>query len=156
MTETNNEAVESAAPVTDTVEYEATKGDKRLYELMVLFDPADAAKDWDMLVDSFNERMTKFGGEVVRVDKWDDNRKLAYEVKGLRRGTFMEAYFYLTPNQVKPLERNMQLDERIIRHMVLCHELVPAQMTLPPEERTKPAKETREPRGRERRGRRDR
>lgn len=109
-------------------------GDKRLYEIMVLYDPADVTKDWDGLVESLSERITKLDGSIVKMEQWQENKKLAYEVKGLRRGSYLTGYFHLDPSQVETLERNLRLDERIVRHIVVVHHRLPPEFA-PKEEK---------------------
>ncbi|MDF1667241.1 MAG: 30S ribosomal protein S6 [Planctomycetota bacterium] len=114
-------------------------GDKRLYEIMVLYDPSDVTKEWDALVESLSERITKLEGSIVKVEQWAENKKLAYEVKGLRRGSYLTAYFHLDPSQVETLERNLRLDERIVRHVVVVHHRLPPEFV--PKEEKKEEKE---------------
>lgn len=109
-------------------------GKKRLYEIMVLYDPSDVTKEWDALVESLSERITKLEGSIVKVEQWAENKKLAYEVKGLRRGSYLTAYFHLDPSQVEILERNLRLDERIVRHVVVVHHRLPPEF-VPKEEK---------------------
>src|SRR5436305_15345041 len=62
----------------------------RVYEVLILFDPTEAQKSWDKLLEmvkGFLEQ--RHGGLVLKVEQWADSRKLAYEVKGLRRGSYM-------------------------------------------------------------------
>jgi small subunit ribosomal protein S6 len=113
------------------------EGTKRLYEIMVLYDPADVTKEWDALVESLSGRITKLEGQIVKIDQWADNKKLAYEVKGLRRGSFLTAYFHLDPTQVEALERSLRLDERIVRHVIIVHHRLPPEFAPPKESKEK-------------------
>lgn len=98
----------------------------RLYELMMLFDPAEASRTWDKLVEWINELVgKKYGQHVLRVDKWADARKLAYEIKGLKRGTYMVVYFRAAPKSVNEIDRDLRLDEKVIRHIIVMHEQEP-------------------------------
>lgn len=112
-----------------------TLGSQRLYEIMVLYDPNDATKDWDGLVAALTEKIEKLGGSTLKLEQWAENRKLAFELKGLRRGTYLSGYFYLEPKQQPALDRAMRLDEHVIRHIVLVHH------ELPPELKEKPKPE---------------
>jgi small subunit ribosomal protein S6 len=103
----------------------ATIGNKRLYEIMVLYDPSDASKDWDGLVTALQGHIDKFEGETVSLDQWADNRKLAYELNGLRRGSYLTGYFHVSPEHVHDFERSLQLDEKIVRHLLVKHEKLP-------------------------------
>lgn len=99
----------------------------RLYELCLLFDPAEATRTWDALVEWIKTELieTKYGQHVLRVDKWADTRKLAYEIKGLKRGTYMVVWFRSEPGQISDLERDLRLDERCVRHLILSHDFEP-------------------------------
>ena len=98
----------------------------RLYELMILLDPADASRTWDKLVEWINDVIGKrYGQHVLRVDKWADSRKLAYEINGMKRGTYMLIYFRALPKLVFEIDRDMRLDEKVIRHIILSHEEEP-------------------------------
>ena len=60
----------------------------------------------------------RYGQHVLRVDKWADSRKLAYELKGLKRGTFMVVWFRSAPDQVKELERDLRPSQIITRESI--------------------------------------
>lgn len=107
----------------------ATKA-TRLYEIMVIYDPADASKDWDVLVKSLSDRIEKLDGSIIRMLQWADNRKLAYELKGLRRGTYLSGYFRMPPGNLDQLDRNLRLDERVIRHLVISHRRQPPDLVI--------------------------
>lgn len=98
----------------------------RLYELVMLFDPAEASRTWEKLEEWVKELIaTKYGQHVLRVDKWADARKLAYEIKGLKRGTYMVVYFRSAPKTVNEIDRDLRLDEKVIRHIIVMHEQEP-------------------------------
>jgi ribosomal protein S6 len=95
----------------------------RLYELMVLFDPAEASRAWDDLVGWVKDLIeTRLGQHVLRVDKWADSRKLSYEIEGLKRATYMLVWFRSAPQHIAEIERTFRLDERSKRHLILAHE----------------------------------
>lgn len=100
----------------------------RLYEGLFLFDPAEAGKGMDGIIQIVTEALTKHGAEIVSVEHWGD-RRLAYEIKGLKRGTYVLSYFNGNPESMVDLDRTLRLDERVIRHMVLHHEKTPAALT---------------------------
>jgi len=103
------------------------EGKTRLYELCLLFDPAEASRTWDALVEWIKTELieTKYEQHVLRVDKWADTRKLAYEIQGLKRGTYMVVWFRSEPSKLVDLERDLRLDERCIRHLVISHDFEP-------------------------------
>lgn len=102
----------------------------RVYELLLLFDPTEATKGWDKLLEQMKGFIEgRHHGLVLKVDNWADSRKLAYEVKGLRRGTYMLIYFRGKPSTINTLEHELKLDEKVIRHVILLHEKMPDALT---------------------------
>lgn len=95
----------------------------RLYELMILFDPAEASRAWDKLVEWIKDLIeVRLGQHVLRVDKWADSRKLSYEIEGMKRATYMLVWFRSEPQHITEIDRTFRLDERSKRHLVLAHE----------------------------------
>ncbi len=91
---------------------------KRLYECLFLIDSAEATADWEGINASIEKVLTRNGAEVVSIRKWEE-RKLAYEVAKVNRGTYLLAYFNSAPSQIASIERDVQLSERIMRVMIL-------------------------------------
>lgn len=91
---------------------------KRLYEGLFLVDSAEAAADWQGIQDAINGALAKGGAEVVDLKKWDE-RKLAYDVNGKSRGTYLLCYFNAETDKIRAIERTVQLSEKIIRVMIL-------------------------------------
>ncbi len=91
---------------------------KRLYEGMFLVDSGDAASDWDGVIKSIEKVISRAEGEVVSLRKWDE-RRLAYDVNGKGRGTYILVYFNVDPLRITSIERDVQLSEQITRVLVL-------------------------------------
>src|SRR6202011_621952 len=64
------------------------------------------------------EMIQKLGGEILANRLWED-RRLAYPIKGHRKGTYWLTYFKLDGNQVTDLERQFQLNESVVRSLFL-------------------------------------
>lgn len=98
----------------------------RLYELVMLFDPAEASRSWDRLSGWITDLIkVRYGQHVLRIDRWADARKLAYEIKGLKRATYMLVWFRSAPDKLAELERDLRLDEQIARFMITVHDEEP-------------------------------
>ncbi len=91
---------------------------KRLYEGMFLVDSAQAAADWDGVLEAIRTVLDRAGAEIVSMKKWDECR-LAYEIKGVSRGTYILTYFKVDGQKIHEIERDVQLSERIMRVMIL-------------------------------------
>jgi len=98
-----------------------TMTEKKLYEGMFLVDSARAASDWDGVNTAIRKILEKAGAEIVSMGKWDD-RKLAYDIKGVGRGTYILCYFKADGGKIQEIEKAVQLSERIIRVLILSTE----------------------------------
>ena len=93
-------------------------GVKKLYEVMFLIDSAEAAKDWDGIIELVTKMLTKADAEIVSLRKWDE-RPLAYTIRRCARGTYILAYFRASGQKIHEIERDVQLSERIMRVLIL-------------------------------------
>jgi small subunit ribosomal protein S6 len=91
---------------------------KKLYEGMFLIDSAEAAKDWEGILDHISRILTKADSEIVSIRRWDE-RPLAYKIRRCERGTYILAYFRGDGRKIHEIERDVQLSERIIRALIL-------------------------------------
>lgn len=91
---------------------------KRLYEGLFLVDSALAASDWDGVLGTIHKFLERAGADIVSLKKWDD-RRLAYEVDGKSRGTYILTYFHCEPSRVHGIERDVSLSERVLRVLIL-------------------------------------
>ena len=82
----------------------------RLYEGMFLVDSALAGSNWDGVNQTIKTILDKADAEIVSIKKWDD-RKLAYEIKGKSRGTYILCYFRADGGKIKDIEKSVQLSE---------------------------------------------
>ncbi len=94
---------------------------KKLYEAMFLIDSAEAAADWDGINTTIRNILERAEAEIVSIEKWDE-RKLAYEINGKTRGTYILCYFRAAGDRIRDIERDVRLSERIIRVLILCAE----------------------------------
>ena len=91
---------------------------KRLYECLLLIDPAIAAGDWDGITGKITSRIERRGSEIVSLKKWDE-RALAYEIDKKSRGTYILVYFKGEPGSIAAVERDFNLSEDVMRVMIL-------------------------------------
>ncbi len=89
---------------------------KRMYEGMFLF-PQNTISDLQSATDHVMALLKRADAEVVSFKKWDD-RRLAYEIKGNKRGLYFLCYFKLAGSEVSALERQCLLSESMLRHMI--------------------------------------
>jgi small subunit ribosomal protein S6 len=93
-------------------------GVKKLYEVMFLIDSAEAAKDWDGIIELVTKMLNKIDAQIISLKKWDE-RPLAYSIKRCTRGTYILSYFKADGRKITELERDVLLSERIMRALIL-------------------------------------
>lgn len=90
---------------------------KKQYEAMFLFDPGFAG-DLANAEQEIRRIMDRAEAEIVLCRRWDE-RKLAYEIAGRKRGVYVLTYFLADPSRIRGLERDVQLSESVLRVLVL-------------------------------------
>ena len=91
------------------------------YEGMFLLNSVEAKRDWDAAADHVKGILTKHGAEIATNYRWDE-RKLAYEVSGQKRGTYYLVYFRAPTEAIAALRRDCELSEIIMRQLILVWE----------------------------------
>ena len=86
------------------------------YEAMFLIGPS-ATQDQQGALNTVRGMIERHGGQVMVLKRWDE-RKLAYEVNGQKRGTYIIAYFSAPGDAVGPIERDVKLNEQVLRVMI--------------------------------------
>lgn len=89
---------------------------QKMYEGLFLF-PQAAISNLDAASSHVQDMLTKVGAELIAFRKWDD-RRLAYPIKGNKRGVFFLAYFKVVGTVIGSLERNLLLSEEVLRFMI--------------------------------------
>ncbi len=74
--------------------------------------------DVTQAVDKIGQYVSAGGGEVTSVDVWG-RRVLAYPIRKQKEGTYVFLHAQLDPQAIQELERNLKLDEEILRYLLL-------------------------------------
>ncbi|WOC12330.1 30S ribosomal protein S6 [Gordonia sp. MP11Mi] len=90
----------------------------RHYELMVILDPSLDERTVAPSLDTFLNVVRKDGGSVDNVDIWG-KRRLAYEIAKNNEGIYAVIDLNATPDTVKELDRQLKLNESVLRTKVL-------------------------------------
>jgi small subunit ribosomal protein S6 len=90
----------------------------RHYELMVILDPDLEERAIAPLIENFLSVVRENDGKVEKVDTWG-RRRLSYEIKKKPEGVYSVIDLQATPGIVKELDRQMNLNESILRTKVL-------------------------------------
>jgi small subunit ribosomal protein S6 len=90
----------------------------RQYELGLVLHPEVEQPDVTEAVDKVGQVIEAVGGEVTSIDVWG-RRKLAYPIRKQTEGTYVFLHAQLEPGAILELERNLKLDEEVLRYLLL-------------------------------------
>jgi small subunit ribosomal protein S6 len=90
----------------------------RLYETIYIAHPELSEEELNKIEEKVQAVIIREGGTVEKVDRWG-KRKLAYRVMKQREGFYTLMHFMLSAEKVTELERHYQIDENIIKHIVV-------------------------------------
>jgi small subunit ribosomal protein S6 len=65
-----------------------------------------------------NTLIERSGGAIERTNLWG-KRKLAYEVKHQKEGSYVLQDFQLDPDKVPELEASLKITEEVLRHLIV-------------------------------------
>jgi len=65
-----------------------------------------------------NTLIERSGGKIERTNLWG-KRKLAYEVKHQKEGSYVLQDFQLDPDRVPELEAALKITEEVLRHLIV-------------------------------------
>lgn len=118
----------------------------RPYEMMIILAPDIPEEELDPSIDTIESYITNVDGSVIIISRespWG-RRRLAYPIRhqgrDLRDGFYTLWYFDAEPTAIADIERELRLNDRIIRHMIIALE---EQVTvIPPEQRAEESGES--------------
>lgn len=90
----------------------------RHYEMMVILDPDIEERTVAPSLDKYLSVVTTAGGSVDKVDIWG-RRRLAYDINKKSEGIYAVVDFTATPETAKELDRQLGLNEAVLRTKVL-------------------------------------
>jgi small subunit ribosomal protein S6 len=90
----------------------------RHYGLMIILDPDLEERTVAPSLDQFLGVIRQAGGTVDNVDIWG-RRRLAYEIAKKVEGIYAVIDLQATPDSVKELDRQLNLNEAVLRTKVL-------------------------------------
>ena len=93
----------------------------KLYEAMFVIDSARAKEDYAKAEGECLGCVTRHGGKIVKSVKFDD-RKLCFEIGKAKRAVYILVHFEAEGDAIRKIERQAQLNENILRALVLVDE----------------------------------
>jgi small subunit ribosomal protein S6 len=80
----------------------------------VIVDPRPTDEEVTALLEQLGEQLKTLGAEVTKVDNWG-KRRLAYDIRKQREGTYAIFEISAEPSVVKEFERQVRLNENVLR-----------------------------------------
>ncbi|MDQ0425354.1 MULTISPECIES: 30S ribosomal protein S6 [Cellulomonas] len=93
----------------------------RQYEIMIILDPEIEERTVAPSLDKYLSVVKTDGGTVDKVDVWG-RRRLAYDIKKKAEGIYAVVDFTAEPATAKELDRQLGLNEVVLRTKVLRRE----------------------------------
>lgn len=90
----------------------------RMYEGLFLIDNTHASMEWDNVVRHIHDILQKNGAEILKTEKWGE-KKLAYKIKGHKRGTYLLIHFNAKSGAIAAIKRDFQLSDYVIRSLIV-------------------------------------
>lgn len=109
----------------------------RLYEGLFLINPTPIGSSLAAATQLVRDLLDRAQAEIVSISKWED-RKLAYPIKGVKRGLYMLAYFRVDGRKIASIERDVTLSDNVVRCLITRTEHIgEVELRLAAEEQTK-------------------
>src|SRR5574337_417400 len=89
-----------------------------MYEGLFLIDNTHANTEWDNVVKHIHDILQKNGAEILKTEKWGE-KKLAYKIKGHKRGTYLLIHFNAKNTAIATVKRDFQLSDYIVRSLIV-------------------------------------
>jgi ribosomal protein S6 len=91
---------------------------------MFVLDNQVVREDWRAAKKLVTDALTKHGAKVLTARRWDE-RKLAYPIRGKRRGTYFLVWYEMGGEGTPAIRREFDLSEKVLRYMILSSDGVP-------------------------------
>jgi small subunit ribosomal protein S6 len=89
-----------------------------VYEGMFILDASKYSRDPAGMAQQVVDLIQQHGGTVLASRLWDE-RKLAYPIKGHKKGVYWLTYFRMPSGNLVALERQCEITDDILRKLVL-------------------------------------
>ncbi len=88
------------------------------YEMMYILRPDLSEEQVGNAVSKYRDFLKEYGAEDIQIKIWG-KRRLAYEIKRLLDGIYVQMNYKAGGEQVAPLERAMRLSDEVIRYLTI-------------------------------------
>lgn len=96
----------------------------RKYELMIVVSPTVGDDGLPAVIERVSEYVTSKGGTIEsesHENPWG-RRRLAYQIQNHQDAFYVLYYFHIEPRFIDEIERDIRLDDLIIRHLIVKYD----------------------------------
>jgi len=90
----------------------------KLYETTIIFEPGLEEARINEELDRVTQPIAQAGGEVIEVQRWG-KKKLAYNIKKRRDGTYLHIKHKSPATLIAEMDRRFRLNESVLRHLTV-------------------------------------
>ena len=90
----------------------------KLYETTIIYDPGLEETRINDEVERVTQPIAQAGGEVIEVQRWG-KRKLAYNIRKRRDGTYIHVKHKSPATLIAEMDRRFRLNEGVLRHLTV-------------------------------------
>ncbi|MFC1539501.1 30S ribosomal protein S6 [Candidatus Latescibacterota bacterium] len=94
---------------------------KKRYDTSFIIDGTLSVDDREKIIETVCNSLKKHGGEIEQVIRWG-TRTLSHEINKRNRGYYVVLYYTAEPSIIKTFERELRINENILRYMTLVFE----------------------------------
>lgn len=91
---------------------------RNVYEGMFLLDSGKVGADWNAAQKLVHGILERNQAEIITSRPWDE-RRLAYPVKGHKKGMYYLTYFRLEGPKLAQIEQDCRINESVLRQLIL-------------------------------------
>lgn len=88
------------------------------YETVIVVDPSLDDSGVEKKLEKLAEVVKRNNGRMAMVERWG-RRKMSYPIKNRHEGTYVCLQFFADAGAPRELTRAIQLDEHILRHLII-------------------------------------
>ncbi len=90
----------------------------KLYESISILRPVQAETENEAVVEKIKGVLTQAGANILKLEN-SGKKKLAYDIKHERKGTFITVQFEGPPTVVAELERFQRMEDQVMKFMTV-------------------------------------
>lgn len=102
----------------------------KLYELTVIINSSLEESAIQTEIETIEKQIASGGGKIHKLERWGVKR-LTYLIKGFHQGFYVHFLFEASGTLISDLEKNMRINENILRYLTVLAAAIPPKKEIP-------------------------